>query len=84
MITEDRGFSQCLGPDFGFWLLESSDRVSQRSHRNLTFSLLYVQAGEENDIGYINVSLIVILNAKTQYHTRQLQLLKSLCISCII
>ena len=26
MITADRGFIQFLGPDFGFWLLGSSDR----------------------------------------------------------
>ena len=25
MITADRGFIQSLGPDFGFWLLGSSD-----------------------------------------------------------
>ena len=40
MITADRGFIQFLGWDFGFWLLESSDRGSQRSPGNLTFSLL--------------------------------------------
>ena len=40
MITADCGFIQCLGPDFGFWLLESSDDGSQCSHGNLTFSLL--------------------------------------------
>ena len=40
MITADRGFIQFLGPDFGFWLLGSSDRGSQRSPANLTFSLL--------------------------------------------
>ena len=46
MITADRGFIQFLGPDFGFWLLgrsDRSDRGSQRSLGNLTFSLLYVQ-----------------------------------------
>ena len=36
------------------------------------------------DVGYINISLIVILNAKTQYHARQLQQLKSLYISRVI
>ena len=43
MITLDRGFIQFLGPDFGFWLLgrsDLSDRGSQRSRINLTFSLL--------------------------------------------
>ena len=43
MITVDRGFIQFLGPDFGFWLLgrsDRSDRGSQRSRGNLTFSLL--------------------------------------------
>ena len=30
MITADCGFIQFLGPDFGFWLLGSSDRGSQR------------------------------------------------------
>ena len=38
MITAARGFIQILGPDFGFWLLGSSDRGSQRSPGNLTFS----------------------------------------------
>ena len=38
-ITADRGFIQFLGPDFGFWLLGSSDRGSQRSPGHLTFSL---------------------------------------------
>ena len=40
MITADRGFIQFLGPDFGFWFLGSSDRGSQRSPGNFTFSLL--------------------------------------------
>ena len=40
MITADRGFIQIMGPDFGFWLLGSSHCGSQRSLRNLTFSLL--------------------------------------------
>ena len=40
MITADCGFIQILGPDFGFWLLGSSDRRSQRSPENLTFFLL--------------------------------------------
>ena len=39
MIIADRGFIQFLSPD---WLLGSSDRGSQRSPRNLTFSLLCV------------------------------------------
>ena len=39
-VTADCGFIQFLGPDFGFWLSGSSDRGSQRSHGNLTFSLL--------------------------------------------
>ena len=38
----------------------------------------------ENDVAYINFSLIVILNAKTEYHKRQLQQMKSLCIWRII
>ena len=40
MTTADRGFIQFLGLDFGFWLLGSSDRGSQRFPGNLTFSLL--------------------------------------------
>ena len=40
MITADRGFIQFLGPDFGFWLLRSSDRGSLRCPENLTFSIL--------------------------------------------
>ena len=40
MITADRGIFQILGSDFGFWLLGSSDRGSQRSPGNLTFSFL--------------------------------------------
>ena len=40
MITADRGFIQFLRPEFGFWLLGSLDRGSQRSPGNLTFSLL--------------------------------------------
>ena len=39
MFTADRGFIQIMGPDFGFWLFGSSDRGSQRSRGNLTFSL---------------------------------------------
>ena len=38
MTTADRGFIKFLGPDFGFWLLGSSDRASQRFPRNLNFS----------------------------------------------
>ena len=40
MITADRGFIQFMGPEFGFWLFGNSDRGSQRSRGNLTFSLL--------------------------------------------
>ena len=75
MITADRGFIQFLGPDFGFWLLGSS---------SLFFFLVSVRFCFDTDVGYINISLIVILNAKTQYDARQLQQLKSLCISRII
>ena len=70
MITEDRGFIQFWGPDFGFWLLGSS---------SLLFFLVSARFCFDADVGYINISLIVILNAKTQYHARQLQQLKSLC-----
>ena len=75
MITADRGFIQFWGPDFGFWLLGSS---------SLLFFLVSARFCFDTDVGYINISLIVILNAKTQYHARQLQQLKSLCISRII
>ena len=97
MITTDRGFIQFLRSEFGFWLLGSSDRGSQRSLGNLTFSLLCagchaVEKMTENsyalkravatrlllflvsarfcfdtDVGYIIISLIVILNATTHY-----------------
>ena len=40
MITADHGFIQILGPDFGFWLLGSSDHGSQHFPGNLTFSPL--------------------------------------------
>ena len=40
MITGDHGFIQILGTDFGFWLLGNSDRESQRSPGNFTFSHL--------------------------------------------
>ena len=40
MITADSGFIQILGTDFALWLLGSSDRGSQRSPGNLTFSFL--------------------------------------------
>ena len=75
MITSDRGFIQFWGPDFGFWLLGRS---------SLLFFLLCTRFCFNTDVGYINISLIVILKAKTQYHARQLQQLKSLCISRII
>ena len=42
-ITADREFIQFWGPDFGFWLLGSSDRGSQRSPGHLTFSILCVR-----------------------------------------
>ena len=76
MITADRGFIQFLGPDFGFWLLGRSDRGSQRSPGNFTLSLLCagchaVEKMTRNSHGYINISLIVILNAKTQYRVIQ-------------
>ena len=38
-ITTDRSLIQCLGPDFGFWLLGSSLRGSQRSPGHLTSHL---------------------------------------------
>ena len=41
MITADRGFIQFLSPDFGFWLLGSSDRGSQRSPE-ISYSLIHV------------------------------------------
>ena len=41
MTTADRGFIQFLGSDFGFWLLGSSDRGSQRFPGNLTFSIFF-------------------------------------------
>ena len=55
------------------------------SRMALATSLLFflVSAGFcfDTDVGYVDISLIVILKAKTQYHVRQLQQLKSLCIS---
>ena len=75
MITADHNFIQFLGPYFGFLLLGSS---------SLLFFLVTTRFCFDTDFGYINISLIVILNTKTQYHTRQLQQLKSLCISRII
>ena len=75
MINADRGFIQFWGPDFGLWLLGSS---------SLLFFLVSARFCFNADVGYINISLIVILNAKTQYHARQLQQLKSLYISRII
>ena len=75
MITADRGFIQFWGSDLGFWLLGSS---------SLLFFLVSARFCFDTDIGYISILLIVILNAKTQYHARKLQQLKSLCISRII
>ena len=40
LMTANPGFIQFLGQDFGFWLLGSPDRGSQRSPGNVTFSLL--------------------------------------------
>ena len=74
-ITADCGFIQFLGPDFGFWLLGSS---------SLLFFLVSTRFCFYIDVDYINIALIVILNVKTQYHARQLQQLKSLCILRII
>ena len=50
------------------------------------FAFFLVSAGYcfDRDVDYIDISLIVILKAKTQYHARQHQELKSLCISNII
>ena len=71
MITADRGFIQFLGPDFGFWLLGRSDRivviVNLHIPEEISLSLFMcamLRSGE-NDVDYINISLIVILNAKT-------------------
>ena len=50
----------------------------------MLFFLVSARFCFDTDVGYINISLIVILNAKTQYHARQLQQLKSLCVSRII
>ena len=58
------------------------------SRMALATSLLFflISAGFcfHTDVDYINISLIVIFKAKTQYHARQLQELKSPCISHII
>ena len=75
MITADRGFIQFWGSDFGFWLLGSS---------NLLFLLVSARFCFDTDVGYINTSLIVILNAKTEYHARQLRQLKSLFVLRIL
>ena len=56
MITADRGFIQFWGPDFGFWLLGGS---------SLLFFLVSARFCFDTDVGYTNISLIVILNAKT-------------------
>ena len=54
----------------------------------LATSLLFFLASAgfcfDTDVDYINISLIVILKAKTQNHAGQLQELKSLCILHII
>ena len=63
MITADRGFIQFLGPDFGFCLLGSSDRGSQRSRGNLSLPsfMCRMSRSGENDFGCLNILLIVIL-----------------------
>ena len=71
MITAGRGFIQFLGPDFGFWLLGRSDRSDRGSStfpRKSHFHsfMCRMSRSRENDVGYINISLIVILNAKTE------------------
>ena len=76
MIRADRGFIQFLGPDFGFWLLGRSDRNDRGSQRSRGTFMCRMSRSGESDIGYINISLIVILNAKTEYHKRQLQQMK--------
>ena len=57
MTTADRGFIQFWGPDFGFWLLGSL---------SLFFFLVSARFCFDTEVGYITISLIVILNAKTQ------------------
>ena len=55
MITADRGFIQIMGPDFGFWLLGSSDRGSQRRPGS-SVSLSYVpmsRSGENVRDGFV-------------------------------
>ena len=42
MITADRGSIQFLGPDFGFWLLESSDCGSPGCPKNFSCSFFFV------------------------------------------
>ena len=42
------------------------------------FLLVSARVFSHTDVGYINISLIVVLNAKTQYRARQLQHLKLL------
>ena len=51
---------------------------------SLLFFLVSAGFCFDTDVDYINISLIVILKAKTQYHARPLQEPKSLCISHII
>ena len=61
MKTADRGFIKFLGPDFGFWLLGSSDRGSQRITGNLTFSfrpfMCQMSRSRENDLKYFSNAL---------------------------
>ena len=52
IITADRGFIQFWGPGFGLWLLGSS---------SLLFFLVSARFCFDADVGYINISLIVIL-----------------------
>ena len=46
--------------------------------KSLLFFLVSAGFCLDADVGYINILLIVTLKAKTQYHARQLQQLKSL------
>ena len=67
------------------WFTEVSycsvlSRVAMATSLNLLFFLVSAGFCFDTDVGYLNISLIFTLNAKTQYHARQLQQLKSLCI----